>query len=233
MANKSEMFRGLTATDFHATFRMDIAAFAPLSQDKGAVLAEIIIEDARNVVAASISTLSKIICEKLGVPTKQAASLARAARSFSARLARIDDEPGPVVEDLIQMQVIPATGRETLLKFLTTIRQQRNELTKRLARQGAIFGGGYHLGDCSVFTDYRVAFDRFDRNDVNWDTYQPTIAGFVPMVTLVLEIHQVGEDEKPIALRLAETDLVKIEDALKVARLQLAAAKKRLAPGEQ
>jgi hypothetical protein len=233
MANKSEMFKGLIATDFHATFRTDIAAFVPLSPDKAAVLAEIVIEDARNVVAASTSVLSKIICEKLGVPTRQSISLARAARSFSARLGRTDDEPGLIVDDLIQMQVIPPTGRDALLKFLTVIRQQRNELTKRLARQVAVFGGGYHLGDCSVFTDYRVAFDRIDPNDVNLDTYEPTIAGLVPMVTLVLEIHQAGEEEKAIALRLAETDLVKVEESLKLARLQLAAAKKRLAAGGQ
>jgi hypothetical protein len=176
------------------------------------------------------STLSKSVSEKLGVPATQATSLARVARSFAARLGRTDDNPAFVSDDLIQMQVIPPTSRDVLLKFLTILRQHQAEFSNRTIRQRTVSGGGFHLASCSVFTDYRVAFDKFEIDDVDLDTYRPSVTGLVPVVTLELEIHA-GDEEKTIAIRLPEDDLARIEQVLKIARLQLAVAKKQIPGG--
>jgi len=230
VSNKSNMFKGLTATDVHPTFRMDLAVLPTLSPEKSAALAAVLVEDTNNLAPTSTALLSKLVSQRLGVPAQEAKSLTRLAKSFAIRLGHNDDNPAFVADDLIEMQVIPPTSRDVLLKLLTSLRQHQTEFANRNTRQQTISGGGYHLGSCSVFTDYRVAFDKFDVNDVDLDTYQPAVTGLIPTVTLELEVHE-GDEEKTIAIRLPEVDLARIEDVLKVARLQLAAAKKQFQGG--
>lgn len=230
MANKSEMFKGLTATDIHPTFRTDLVTLGALSVDDASKLAQILVEDSRSVGPTSTAALANAVSQKLSVLKGQATPLARSARSFAIRIGRRDDNPASVVDDLIQMQIVSPTGRDALLKFLTVLREHRDELSGRTTRQQMISGGGYHLGGYSVFIDYRLTYDKFDLDDVSLDTYQPQVTGLVPVVTLELEIHH-ADEEKTFAIRLPEDDLVKMEQALKLARLQLAAAKKRV-PGE-
>ncbi len=73
-----------------------------------------------------------------------------------------------MVEDLIAMQLIPTSSRESVLGFLTSLRQHAKEFRSRSARHKALFGGGYHLVSCEVFTDVRIAFDKVDIVDVSW-----------------------------------------------------------------
>ncbi len=233
MTNKSEMFKGLTATDIHPTFRTDIASFVTLPLEKATALAQVLIDESRSQAATSAASLSKTISQKLDIPTTQSASLGRAGRSFAIRLGRNDDDPNLIVDDLVEMQVVPPTGRDALLRFLSALREQRNELSNRNIRQQTILGGGYHLASISVFTDFRLTFDKYSLSDINLESYQPIVTGLVPVVTLELEMHSKGEKEKTITLRLPEPDLVRIEEMIKVARLQLNAAKKRLSAGGQ
>jgi hypothetical protein len=224
------MFKGLAATDLNPNFRVDLVALSMIPAPLVATLAELLVEDSKNLTPTATSSLAKEVSKRLQVPFDQALSLTRAGRSFAVRLARNDDNSDYVADDLIEMQVVPPISRDVFVTFLTALRLHRAELTGRANRQGAVIGGGYHLGRWAVFTDYRVAFDRFDITDVDLETYQPSVSGLIPVVTLELELHM-GDDEKTIALRLPEPDLVKLEQALKVARLQLAAAQNQFSGG--
>ena len=215
MANKSEMFKGVAATDIHPTFKADLITLASLPVEDGSMLAVMTADDAREIPPTSVSALSKKVAQKFGLPSEQATSLARVARSFGSSYARRDDDPAGLADDLVAMQLIPASSRDVVVRFLTTLRPHAKDLMARSARQQATIGGGYHLQSSSVFTDFRAAFDRFDVTDVNLATFEPTVTGFVPVVTLQLDLHN-GDDSKTVIVRLPESDLTILEETLKL-----------------
>jgi|SRR6266404_758903 len=219
------MFKGLSATDLHPTFRSDLIAFTAIPSEKASLLAETMVADAKELSPTPISTLANVVSKRLGIPLEQARSSVRVARSFAVRLAKTDEDPTNLVDDLLSMELITPSAKDAFLRMLNILRQSRTELTGRENRQKNMLGGGYHLTGWGVYTDFRIAFDKYDISDVDLDNYQPTITGLIPIVSLELET-KLGEKEETIVLRLSEADLAKLETALKVARLQLTTMQK-------
>jgi hypothetical protein len=230
VANKSKMFKGLTSSDLNVNFKMDVASLAQLPAGSAVALADLLVQDSKALTPTASVDVSKEVGKRLAVSSELAASLTRAGRSLANRLGRADDDPVLIADDLVETQVVLEANKKVLTQFLSGLRSHRADLTGRANRLAVITGGGYHLANWSVFTDYRLSFDRYDIGDVDLDTYKPTIAGLIPVITLELNLHM-GEEEKSIAVRLSEPDLVKLEQSLRVARLQLTAAKERF-PGD-
>lgn len=189
MANRSKTFSGITSADLNPTFRADVATLAQLPSSTTSGIATLFLEDSGKLVPSSSASFAKDLSKSLALSIDQSVPVARAARFLANRIARIDDDPALIVEDLVGMQIVPATSKEALISFLVPVRERRTDVTARSNRLQLIAGGGSHISSMSVFTDYRVAFDKYDVSDVDLDKYQPTITGLIPIITLQLEVH--------------------------------------------
>lgn len=213
--------------DLQPSFRADMVQLSLLPELSLTVLADILLEDAKQQSPTRISTLASVITKELGVPEEQSRALARGGRSIASQLAKADDKPADVADDLVSLQIVPQEKRQGIYNFLVAIQRERSHFVARASRLGVSFSGGYHLASVSVFSELRAVFaeSEISRNDI--EKYVPVLLGLLPAVTLQLDLHGGDEDSKSISLRLSEVDLTDLENALKKARLQISELKKK------
>lgn len=230
MTTKSKLLLGTTPSDLQPSFRAGISQIASLPSSTADSLATLLVEDAKNHSPTNLPETAREINKALGIPYDEAHSLAGVGRRLGSRIAVLQDKASDIADDLVLLEVIPEEKKQNLLRFLETLEKGRAHFLLRSRRQEVVTSGGYHLAGWSVSTEFRAAFAESDYTRIDPDDYVPQFIGFIPAVTLEIHLHGGEESTKNISIRLPETDLASLEQALKIARTELEAAKTQL-PG--
>ena len=233
MVTKGKVFRGSVAADLRPAFRADVFQLALLPEANLQALANILVEDAKSLVPTKANTLAHKIATELHVPVEQSQALARGGRSLSSQMARADDNAADLADDLVSLEIVPQERRQAIYAFLAVIQRERSHFVARSSRLEITTSGGYHLTSVAAFTDLRAIFAESDYSKIDVAKYVPKVVGFLPTLTLELEIHRGDETTKSIAIRLTEEDLTNLENVLNVARVELAAVKQKAQGAQQ
>ena len=232
METKSKLFRGIGAADIQPTFRAETAQLSSRTDADLQLLASALVKDAARSSPTGLVQLSREIHDSLGVDSNDARAMARVGRMFASRLAALGDAPEDVADDLVTLQITAADNQQKMVKFLKLLRERASLFEARQRRQETAWAGLYHLASSSTLAEFRAVFAESDYLRVKSETYVPRFLEFVPVVVLQMQLHG-GEQDRSISVGLSEDELGQLEDLLKIARMELEAAKRELGEGKQ
>lgn len=228
---KSKLFKGLSLGDLSRRLRRDLSLLTSLPESKIEVFGREVVEAVNKgtlVQDGRVSPASrKALSQSLSIEQEDVDSLTRFAAYFGARIGETRDTASNLADDVIEITGAASDKRQEIQSFFSLLGKVAGEFSKQKQQVESTVGGGHHLHGLTVYPEFRVWTPEVDRHSMSPEDYKPTILGFVPGVTLELELHD-GENDTVISIRLDEDDIATLEKALKLGRMELEAAKQKL-----
>lgn len=123
-------------------------------------------------------------------------------RQFALTGLAVDDKPEDLVDDLVEMDLVPSDRHASFTEFLRHLRKHGlGQVTSRQRRQSAARTGLGHLSGIATSADFRAVFEQKFNVETQFEKYEPRCLGLVPVALISLEF-----DEGPIKEISFQTD---------------------------